>query len=262
VIHCLTPHFLLASVVDHTGVPNAQLCKEQAPIAEFYKGRCPAEQNAVDLAWQMLMDDAFIDLRELIYTNDDELQRFRSVVVNGVMATDLFDAELKRDRTARWSRAFSPSPILKAKSRSSHGSSSVGSGNSGRESAAALEELTNRKATVVLEYLLQASDVGYAMQPWHMYRKWDELAFLEHYKAYMEGRADSVDPVTAWYEGEMASFDFVVIPLAKKLRDSGVFGTSGDEYLSFALRNRAEWEDRGREVLNEMSNLARRTYGM
>jgi 3'5'-cyclic nucleotide phosphodiesterase len=244
----------LLSVVDHTGVGNAQLVKEQAPIAEFYKGRCPAEQNAVDLAWQVLMDDAYIDLRELIYTNDDELQRFRSVVVNGAMATDLADAELKKDRTARWSRAFSPAPILKAKS--------IGSGGSGGDSAAAREELLNRKATVVLEYLIQASDVSYAMQPWHVYRKWDELAFLEQYKAYMEGRADNVDPVTTWYEAEMASFDFVIIPLAKKLRDSGVFGTSGDEYLNFALRNRAEWEDRGRHVLNEMSNLARRTYGM
>jgi 3'5'-cyclic nucleotide phosphodiesterase len=40
--------------VDHYGVPNAQLVKEQATIATLYKNRSVAEQNSVDLAWRKL----------------------------------------------------------------------------------------------------------------------------------------------------------------------------------------------------------------
>jgi hypothetical protein len=35
--------------VDHLGVPNAQLCKENAFIARAYKGKSVAEQNSVDV---------------------------------------------------------------------------------------------------------------------------------------------------------------------------------------------------------------------
>jgi hypothetical protein len=47
----------------------------------------------------------------------------------------------------------------------------------------------------------------------------------------------------------MGFFDFYIIPLAKKLKDCGVFGVSSDEYLNYALKNRQEWEDRGLEVV-------------
>jgi class 3 adenylate cyclase len=37
--------------VDHTGVPNSQLVKEDAHIASLYKNKSIAEQNSLDLAW-------------------------------------------------------------------------------------------------------------------------------------------------------------------------------------------------------------------
>jgi hypothetical protein len=42
------------------------------------------------------------------------------------------------------------------------------------------------------------------------------------------------------------------IPLAKKLKDCGVFGVSSDEYLNYAVQNRAEWEERGEEIVAGM----------
>jgi hypothetical protein len=75
---------------------------------------------------------------------------------------------------------------------------------------------------------------------------------MECYKAYKEGRADK-DPSEGWYQGELGFYDFYIIPLAKKLKDCGVFGVSSDEYLNYAVRNRKEWEERGREVVNEMA---------
>lgn len=74
--------------------------------------------------------------------------------------------------------------------------------------------------------------------------------------AFLQGRADK-DPTPDWYQGEIGFFDFYVIPLAKKLKDCGVFGASSDEYLNYALSNRKDWESTGTENVAEMSKRCR-----
>jgi hypothetical protein len=83
------------------------------------------------------------------------------------------------------------------------------------------------------------------------FKKWNSRFFEESYKAYIDGRAEK-DPAVGWYEGELGFFDFYVVPLAKKLKDCGVFGVSSDEYLNYSLRNRREWESKGRHLVEEM----------
>jgi hypothetical protein len=56
---------------------------------------------------------------------------------------------------------------------------------------------------------------------------------LECHEALLDGRADN-DPLEPWYQGEIGFFDFHIIPLAKKLKESGVFAVSSDEYLFYA----------------------------
>jgi 3'5'-cyclic nucleotide phosphodiesterase len=199
-----------------SGVPNAQLVKEKIPLAQFYKNQSVAEQNSVDIAWRLLMEPQYADLRAVIYTNESELQRFRQLIVNSVMATDIVDKELKALRNARWEKAFSHEETMKLDNE---------------------RDQTNRKATIVIEHLIQASDVAHTMQHWHIYRKWNERFFLESYDAYLWGRAET-DPSINWYEGEIGFFDYYIIPLARKLKDCGVFGVSSAEYLNYAIRNR------------------------
>jgi hypothetical protein len=86
------------------------------------------------------------------------------------------------------------------------------------------------------------------MQHWHIYRKWNECLFVEMWRAYQQGRSDK-NPCEMWYQGELGFFDFYIIPLAKKLKNCGVFGVSSDEYLNYAQKNRAEWELRGHEIV-------------
>lgn len=85
----------------------------------------------------------------------------------------------------------------------------------------------------------------------HIYRKWNENLFRKSYQAFLHGRAEK-DPSLVWYEGELGFFDYNIIPLANKLKECGVFGVASDEYLTYAQRNRQEWEDRGRQVVAEM----------
>ena len=66
----------------HEGVPNTQFVKEGTAAAIRYKNVSVAEQNSVDVAWGILMEQEFQQLRETISTNHSELVRFRQLVVN------------------------------------------------------------------------------------------------------------------------------------------------------------------------------------
>lgn len=210
--------------VDHRGVPNFLLIQENYRLAAMYNNKSVAEQNSVDLAWDKLMDDDFAQLRSCIYANPEELVRFRQLVVNTVMATDIFDKELSALRRNRWDKAFSGDRC---------------------------PDEVNRKATIVIEHLIQASDVAHTMQHWQIFCKWNERLFKEMYDAYTTGRSES-DPRLGWYQGELGFFDNYIIPLARKLKDCGVFGVSSDEYLNYALENRREWSTRGEDVVKNM----------
>eukprot|EP00980_Cylindrotheca_fusiformis_P017448 scaffold5439_cov132-Cylindrotheca_fusiformis.AAC.7 len=219
--------------VDHSGVSNAQLVEEGVDIAKLYHNKSVAEQNSIDLSWTLLMLDRFAVLRQAIYSTEDQLRRFRQLVVNTVLATDIMDKELQTIRKVRWDKAFSkPS--------------------NNRNNDDTIVESTNRKATIVIEHLIQASDVAHTMQHWHVYRKWNARLFFEMYKAFKVGRA-AKDPSEFWYEEELGFFDFYIIPLAKKLEECGVFGVSSREYLNYAEQNQKEWEAKGRSVVKELA---------
>merc|ERR1712232_1335487 len=101
-------------------------------------------------------------------------------------------------------------------SSSATSSSSSSSSSSSAATTTDLQERINRKATIVIEHIIQASDVAHTMQHWHIYVKWNERLYAEMYKAYVEGRSDT-DPTKDWYKGEIGFFDYYVIPLAEKL---------------------------------------------
>lgn len=218
--------------VDHPGIPNTRLVEENSDLAVRYKNKSVAEQNSVDVGWNLFLSEAFTALREAICPTASDLKSFRQLVVNIVMATDILDPELKGLRNERWETAFSASQEQ------------------------AMDQL-NLKATMVLEHLIQASDVAHTMQHWHIYQRWNECLFDEMYLAYRAGRA-AKDPAEFWYEGELGFFDNFIVPLAKKLQECGVFGVSSEEYLDYAMKNREEWAARGKDVVQEM--VAKRKY--
>ncbi|KAL7569518.1 hypothetical protein ACA910_013893 [Epithemia clementina (nom. ined.)] len=214
--------------VDHRGVPNFCLVKEEPVMAERYGNKSIAEQNSVEIGWNMFMEPAYAELRSCLFPLEREMKRFRQLVVNAVIATDIFDPELVAMRNKRWESAFSQSAE--------------------RDDP----DFLNRKATIVLEHVIQASDVCHTMQHWSIYQKWNRCLFIEMYSAYLSGRAGDTDPSAGWFEGELRFFDNYVIPLAKKLKECQVFGASSHELLDCAYDNRMEWENRGREIVEAL----------
>jgi hypothetical protein len=215
---------------DHRGVSNVQLAKEEPEMGDLYHCKSVAEQNSLDVSWALLMSPQFDRLRALLFGTDAELLRFRQLIVNVVLATDIFDKELNDMRKTRWERAFSEG------------------------GQPARQDISDLRATIVMEHIIQASDVSHTMQHWHVYQKWNKHLFMEMSEAYRAGRMGA-DPSEFWYQGELGFFDNYVIPLAKKLKECNVFGVSSDEYLNYAVGNRAEWEERGKELTDGYLNV-------
>ena len=132
--------------VGHVGVPNFVLAEENPDLAERYVQKSIAEQHSVTVAWDLLMQPHFRNLRSYIYTTEEECVRFRQLLVNMVMATDIFDPDLKALRASRWEMAF------------------------GDEAGTDVALNIDRKATIVIEHVIQASDVSHTMQHWYIYK--------------------------------------------------------------------------------------------
>jgi hypothetical protein len=226
--------------VDHPGVSNATLVAEGDKLMNVYGGKSLAEQNSVDQAWDLLVTDQFRPLLAILCRDEADLSRLRHLVVNSVMATDIMDPDLKKLRNARWDKAFQ---------------------NTSAENQDTSREAINRKATVVIEHLIQASDVAHTMQHWNVYTKWNARLFKELYKAFLDGRGGAKDPSAFWAKGEVGFFDFYIIPLARKLKDCGVFGVSSDEYLQYAISNRNEWEAKGDAMVQQLMAEVGKEYG-
>jgi class 3 adenylate cyclase len=213
--------------VGHSGVSNPQLIEESSDLAEKYNNKSISEQNSIDIAWGLLMESKYKELRAGLFAIEGDCARFRSLVVNAVIATDIFDRELTGFREQRWQRAFQED-------------------NQDQDS----KSVSNLRATIVMEHLIQASDVAHTMQHWLVYIKWNEKLFQEMYLAYKSGRGKE-DPSEGWHNGELWFFDNYIIPLAGKLRQCGVFGVSSDEFLDYASANRKEWELKGERLVKE-----------
>jgi class 3 adenylate cyclase len=166
--------------VDHTGVSNPQRNEEDPGMAKKYKERSVAEQNSVDIAWDLLMDDRFKNLQDCLFSTKAELMRFRQLLVNLVMATDIFEREMKSSRESRWARVF----------------------HSDISDSLSTSEFRNMKAAIVMEHIIQAADVAHTMQHWKVYVKWNECLFREMYLAHQVGRGGK-DPSEGWYKGEL-----------------------------------------------------------
>lgn len=229
--------------VDHSGVTNSQLVAEKNAIAASYENQSVAEQHSITIAWELLMRKEYGDLRNCLFNHDEsEMLRFRQLLVNAVIATDVFDRDLKEARERRWKKAFgAPFEALVPSSES--------------------DPDVRRHAAIILDHLIQASDISHTMQHFQVYQKWNRRLFHETYLAFISGRSP-VHPGVSWYEGELRFFDNYVIPLAKKLQSLGVlFGFSCAELVDYAMDNRVEWESKGRDLVQQMLQESEAIHG-
>ena len=128
-----------------------------------YDYKSAAEQNSLDITWNLLMKDEYKDLRRTIYTTEYDLQRFRGLLVHTVLITDIVNKDLQSQRKVRWNRIFGsadePTQLETAPGQTS-------------------EEQRNERRTALLELVIQASDVSHTMQVCAVLGVWTLIALV------------------------------------------------------------------------------------
>lgn len=106
------------------------------------------------------------------------------------------------------------------------------------------EEIDQLRESVVMEVIMKAADVGHNLQGWDQMAKWSNRLFLELKKAYVTGRGD--DPQGGWFNNQIGFLEAYLLPLARKLDDTGVFGdTRGAIFAEIVEENKERWMQEG-----------------
>ncbi len=95
-------------------------------------------------------------------------------------------------------------------------------------------------------------DVAHNIQSWENFILWNHRLYDELRHSYLQSMGD--DPTPNWFRGQISFFDGYIIPLAKKLRQCGVFGKAGGMFLSCVLENRQRWIAEGERVTKMFIN--------
>jgi hypothetical protein len=99
--------------------------------------------------------------------------------------------------------------------------------------------------SVIMEHIIRSSDIGANMQSFEHMEEWSRRLFFELKASYHEGRGD--DPQNGWYDNQITFLDSYILPLARRLEDTGIFGDeTGRMFADIVLDNRDKWVTDGR----------------
>jgi hypothetical protein len=92
--------------VEHQGIPNRQLAIEDDRLAILYNDQSIAENWSIYVAFSELLQDDFTDLRKALFAQKEDYIRFRKMVVNLVLTTDIASPERTQLVKSKWKEAF------------------------------------------------------------------------------------------------------------------------------------------------------------
>lgn len=254
--------------VEHKGLPNAQLIKEQDKLSAIYINKSIAEQHSIAVAFSILAEPCFKELRETIWTSKHEYAKFRNLVVNLILATDISSPERTAIGRDKWNTAFAKDPELVRKSgvhrrrsepytrmssilkRSKSKRSPRASETNASYCHAATSSLATLKANAIMEQLMQIADVAHLMQDWQVFVKWNKKLYDELWAANIANRG--FDPSKNWFKGQISFLDNYVIPLGKRICESEIFGSQGTVFMENAIKNRDRWMVEGEQMSQKM----------
>ena len=109
------------------------------------------------------------------------------------------------------------------------------------------DEPDDLRATVVMETILLSCDVAHNLQGFDPMLKWSQKLFWELYDANKAGRG--FDPSPGWVGGQTGFLQGYVLPLARKLGNTGVFSNQiGPLFAEIVEDTSDQWEIHGEDV--------------
>jgi len=267
-VHFALVFSALVHDVEHKGLPNAQLIQEQDKLSFVYINKSVAEQHSIAVAFSILSEPCFNELRNAIWCSKYEFAKFRGLVVNLILATDISSPERTAIGREKWNTAFSKDPVYLRKSkihrrrsepstrmssimkRDSHKKIPRASETNLSCAALAAVSLATMKSNAILEQLMQIADVAHLMQDWPVFTKWNKKLYDELWAANLAKRG--FDPSKNWCNGQTWFLENYVIPLSKRINDSGIFGSQGAVFMENAIKNRDRWLVEGEAMTDLM----------
>mmetsp|Transcript_6137 Transcript_6137/g.15178 ORF Transcript_6137/g.15178 Transcript_6137/m.15178 type:complete len:523 (+) Transcript_6137:60-1628(+) len=109
------------------------------------------------------------------------------------------------------------------------------------------EKIDDLRESVIMETIIKSADVAHNLQGFRQMVKWSGCLYLELRKAFVANKGD--DPMNGWYDNQTGFLDFYVLPLARKLDDTGAYGeTRGNIFVAIVEQNRKRWLKEGMHV--------------
>ena len=125
-----------------------------------------------------------------------------------------------------------------------------------------LDEPDELKMTVVMETMLAAADVAHNLQSWSHMLSWSKRLYFELRLAHVTGRG--VDVSANWFENQIGFLESYILPLARRLEDTGVFGDEcilpGIQFAKRVEDLRDEWLAKGYDVSQELIEQGAQHY--
>jgi len=107
------------------------------------------------------------------------------------------------------------------------------------------------KASVVMETIMTAADIAQNLQSWDAMVKWSNRLYLELRRAHASNKGPDVS--RNWFKNQIGFLELYVLPLAKKMNETGVFGRIiGPSFARLVENNRDRWLLDGEKVTNDI----------
>jgi len=245
--------------VGHTGVPNCQLMNEEHDLCNLYDDSV-AEMHSIDVAISLLKEKMFSNLLEAIAPTSAAKKTFQELVIKLVLSTDIASSIQKKVGMKRWQKAF---PTIDYDDGSIRSLNVFGGGQNMKSKQkqavcpVAREKIIQRKASAVLDLMMQAADVAHTMQEWEIFIRWNRNLYIECIEAHCSGRIkDGAEhPLISWNKSQIAFLNAYIIPLAKKIDHCRAFGEKGNKFLQNAKENCRRWLNEGEEICEELAQI-------
>lgn len=99
--------------VEHQGLPNRQLCNEDAKLAVTYNDQSVAENRSLAIGFHEFLKKDYKELRTVLFGNSDgidpsqsDYHRFRRQVISLVLTTDIANPDRTALFKSKWKEAF------------------------------------------------------------------------------------------------------------------------------------------------------------
>jgi len=110
--------------------------------------------------------------------------------------------------------------------------------------SASVEAIDQLRETVIMEVIMKTADVAHNLQSFEHMVIWSNRLFLELKRAFVQGRG--ADPQEGWFNNQIGFLESYLMPLARKLDDTGIFGdTRGSLFESIVEESKERWMREG-----------------